>query len=111
MDVLDKQILGYIMRDGELATSGLVERIFEVSDKYDRHKKICKIRYRLESLVGNGLLSRNKNKKYSLSDCVICDESTIVLHTASGDIHLESGPAVMFEHPDGDFRLILLNQP
>lgn len=111
MDILDKNVLGYLVQCGPLTTAELVEHIFEWTDRYDRHKKMSKLRFHLERMSGEGLISRDKNKKYTLSECVIFDESTLSLHTNAGDIRLDTGPVIMFERPDGDFLLVLLDQP
>lgn len=99
------------MRDGKLTATELVERVFEYTDTYDRHKKYAKLRSRAERLVSNGLLLRDKNKNYSLSECVICDESSITLHTSHGDVCVDAGPVLMFERSGGDFALYFLDQP
>ena len=111
IDELDKQILGYLIRDKKLTAAELVERVFEYTDKYDRHKKYSKLRSRAERLVGDGLLQSDKSKKYSLADCVICDESSITLHTSHGDVCVDAGPVLMFERSGGDFALYFLDQP
>ncbi|MFA5053048.1 MAG: hypothetical protein WC565_03250 [Parcubacteria group bacterium] len=112
MDYIDKQILGYLMRDGSLGVPDLVDLIFDVSDPYDKHKRSVMLRYRLSNMVGSGEVTFDrKSKTYALATCVICDESTVLLHNAVSDIKIPTGPVILFELPGGDSKIVFLEQP
>ena len=120
MDSIDKAILGYIMRDGPLTTAELNKRIFDLDDVYERHKRDVKLRYRLNKLVTHhALVHDTMTKRYGLAPCVICDTSTLLLHTASypynssdtpADFPLDTGPVICFQLPDESLRIIFLEQ-
>lgn len=110
MDPLDKQIIGYIAIEDSLRVTALADKIFENDNKYEREKNASTLRYRLRRMVDHGLLNYDeKTREYSLTECIICDRCTVILHDGE-DIPLSMGPAILFRLPDVDF-LLLLEQP
>jgi len=107
MDQLDKEILGYIMRDGPLTVAELLARIYEgPDDRYQRHKLNSTIRYRVSKMVAEDLLWLSEYK-YQLSKCSIHDSSTTSFDDGSA---IDTGPAICFHHEDGSVNIIFLGQ-
>lgn len=111
MDEIDKKILGYIIRDGPLSASNLVKLVFDPVNRVDRQRCYVKLRYRLDKMVAGSMLDLDdRTRQFSLHDCIISDESTLVLHTSTGDVAVDTGPTICFIRPDEYNDIIFLNQ-
>ncbi len=110
MDQLDKQIIGFIAMEGSLRVTALASKIFDTCNKYEKEKNASALRYRLRRMLDHGLLQYDeRTREYSLTECIICDRCTVILHDGE-DIPIEMGPAILFRLHDADF-LLLLQQP